>query len=72
METKKRFILIPWDNTKIAENALLHGIKIAKMVDTSVMLLNIVKKNISLSEKAKIQSDLNDLTERYINEYKLD
>ena len=71
METKKRFILIPWDNTKIAENALLHGIKIAKMVDTSIMLLHIVKKNISLSEKAKIQSDLNDLTERYINEYKL-
>jgi len=71
METKKRFILIPWDNTKIAENALLHGIKIAKLVDTSVMLLHIVNKNIPPTEKEKAQLDLNNLTERYTNEYKV-
>lgn len=71
METKRRFILIPWDNTKIAENALLHGIKIAKMVDTSVMLLHIVNKNITVLEKEKVQLNLDELIERYIKEYKI-
>jgi len=71
METKKRFILIPWDNTKIAENALLHGLKIAKMVDTSIMLLHIVNKKITVLEKEKVQLNLDELTERYIKEYKV-
>ncbi len=71
METKRRFILVPWDNTKIAENALLHGIKIAKMVDTGVMLLHIINNKLSKEEELKIQEGLDEITKSFVNKHKV-
>lgn len=43
MEAGKR-IVVPWDFTEIAENALSHAVKMAKVLDNTITLLHIVKK----------------------------
>ncbi|MBI5217479.1 MAG: universal stress protein [Bacteroidia bacterium] len=50
MEENKKTILVPWDFTHIAENALLHAIKIADTFDNDITLLNIVKKQKEVDE----------------------
>ncbi len=44
MEAGKK-IVVPWDFTDIAENALAHAVKIAKILDNSIVLFHIVKKS---------------------------
>lgn len=44
MEAGKK-IIVPWDFTDKAENALAHAIKMAKVLDNSITLLHIVKKD---------------------------
>lgn len=63
MEAGKR-IIVPWDFTSIAENALAHAIKIAKNLENTITLLHIVKKDkdfedaqASLSELAQKNQD---------------
>jgi len=58
MEKDNKLIIILWDFSKIAENALLHGIKIAKMVHNDLRLLHIVNKGINQEEKDKIKQKL--------------
>jgi nucleotide-binding universal stress UspA family protein len=49
MEAGKR-IVVPWDFTDKAENALAHAIKMANVLDNSITLLHIVKKDKELEE----------------------
>ena len=65
MSGKNDFILVPWDFTKVAENALLHGIKIARMVGTEIVLLHIVSENTGQDAEKKIRSALNDIVHDY-------
>ena len=58
MEKDNKLIIILWDFSKVAENALLHGIKIAKMVHNDLRLLHIVNKGINQKEKDKIKQKL--------------
>jgi len=58
MEKDNKLIIILWDFSKISENALLHGIKIAKMVHNDLRLLHIVNKGINQKEKDKIKQKL--------------
>lgn len=66
MESKneKKTVLVPWDFTEVAKNALLHALKIAKTIDVNITLLHIgkeddttiVRMNESISECAKIKN----------------
>jgi len=53
MENTKKTILVPWDFTEVAEYALLHAIKVAKIVDNDITLLNILKKEKQVDETLK-------------------
>lgn len=58
MEQENKFILIPWDFTKVAENALEHGVKVAKMVDNDIRLLHITNKGINPEKRNKVNARL--------------
>jgi len=64
MEKDNKLIIILWDFSKVAENALLHGIKIAKMVHNDLRLLHIVNKGINQTEKDKIKQKLDKVSKQ--------
>ena len=49
MESNKK-IVVPWDFTEVAENALAHAVKIAKAINNSLVLLHIVKAESDIDE----------------------
>jgi nucleotide-binding universal stress UspA family protein len=49
MEAGKR-IIVPWDFTDKAQNALAHAVKMAKVLDNTITLLHIVKKEKEIKE----------------------
>jgi nucleotide-binding universal stress UspA family protein len=54
MEEPKKLIVVPWDFSPVAENALAHAVKIGRMVGNDICLLHIADTGIStkaLSEK---------------------
>jgi nucleotide-binding universal stress UspA family protein len=69
MERESKSILIPWDFTKVAEDALEHGIKISKMVDNDIRLLHIAHKGMSQEEKDKLNSRLLKVAEETEQKY---
>ncbi len=50
MEAGKR-IIVPWDFTDKAQNALAHAIKMAKILDNTITLLHIAKKEKEVAEQ---------------------
>jgi nucleotide-binding universal stress UspA family protein len=46
MEGNKKLIIVPWDFTQVAENALGHAAKIGRSVGGEICLLHIVDENI--------------------------
>jgi nucleotide-binding universal stress UspA family protein len=42
MAEKQKIIVVPWDFTHVAENALAHAVKISRMVKNDICLLHIV------------------------------
>ncbi|MBS2096940.1 universal stress protein [Carboxylicivirga linearis] len=53
METSKNTILVPFDFTEIANNAVEHAILVSKQLDADILLLHIVKKDTMVSEQEK-------------------
>ena len=53
METSKNTILVPFDFTEIANNAIEHAILVGKQLDADILLLHIVKKDTMVSEQEK-------------------
>lgn len=51
MEEEQKIIVVPWDFTVVAENALAHAAKISKMVNDDVCLLHIVDTGIKQAEE---------------------
>lgn len=51
-----RKIVVPWDFTEIAENALSHAIKIAKILDNTIILFHIAKKDKDIAD-AQVRLD---------------
>lgn len=49
MEESQKLVVVPWDFTNVAENALAHAVKISRMVGNPVTLLHIVDTDISES-----------------------
>ncbi|MEE4215214.1 MAG: universal stress protein [Bacteroidales bacterium] len=58
MEKEKDIIVVPWDFTKKAENALAHAAKISKTVNAEISLLHIVDRNVKTGEYKKKESRL--------------
>ena len=71
MEKDNKFIIIPWDFSKVAENALLHGIKIAKMVHNDIRLLHIISKDVKREEKDEVKQKLDKISERILSEHSI-
>ncbi len=46
MEVIKKIIVVPWDFTPVAENALAHSVRIARMVNNDICLLHVVDNEI--------------------------
>ena len=57
---KKDKILVPWDFTPVAENALKHAINMANSVNNEIVLLHIVKKEKDIPSALE---DLNKIAE---------
>ncbi len=65
MEAGKK-IVIPWDFTKVAENALAHAVKIARILDNSITLLHIAKKEKDIEDaKLQLQKVANEISEKH-------
>lgn len=57
MEAGKR-IVVPWDFTDVAQNALAHAVKMAKILDNTITLLNIAKKDKDVEESLEKLKDV--------------
>ena len=71
MEEQKKLIVVPWDFSHVAENALAHAVKIGKMVNNDISLLHIVASGISTKELAQKTALLKKLVEENINKYNI-
>jgi len=65
---EKNTIVVPWDFTDVAHNALLHAVKIAKQLDTTITLLHVVK-SIKKGEDAHLK--LNSTAEKLSVEFNI-
>jgi len=50
MEADKKTILVPWDFSSVAEYALQHAVRASKMIDCTITLVNITKKDSEIAE----------------------
>lgn len=64
----KKTILVPWDFTKVAENALEHAIRLAKIADNTITLVHIADSSnavenleIKLAQVASVESIKHDI-----------
>ena len=71
MEKDKKLIIILWDFSEVAENALLHGIKIAKMAHNDLRLLHIINKDVKQDEKEKIRQKLDKVAARILSKHSI-
>jgi hypothetical protein len=69
MEEFQKLIVVPWDFTYVAENALAHAVKISRMVGNDICLLHIVDSGISLKAEAQKRGKLKQLTEENSKKY---
>jgi nucleotide-binding universal stress UspA family protein len=51
METKKNKILVPYDFTEVADNAVKHAIRFCTILNADLYLLHIVKKDTLITEQ---------------------
>jgi nucleotide-binding universal stress UspA family protein len=58
MEILSNPILVPWDFTEMAENALAHAVQFAKIIKSQIFLLNVVKKEKDIDEISKKLDDV--------------
>ena len=46
MDENQKLIVVPWDFTPVAENALAHAVRIGRQVKNEIALLHIVEPGI--------------------------
>ncbi|HPT20380.1 MAG TPA: universal stress protein, partial [Bacteroidales bacterium] len=71
MEEPKKIIVVPWDFTEVAENALAHAAKIGLMVGNDICLLHIVDPGISAKEEGEKKALLKHLSEENSKKYNI-
>jgi len=63
MEKEKELIVVPWDFTIKAENALAHAAKISKMINAGIALLHIIERRVKTAEYKSKEARLNKIAE---------
>lgn len=58
MSKEKQMIVVPWDFTSVAENAMMHAVKISRMVNNPIVLLHIIDRGIKTAEYKKKEDKL--------------
>ena len=71
MEEQKKLIVVPWDFSHVAENALAHAVKIGKMVNNDICLLHIVDSGINPKELSQKTASLKKLVEENATKYSI-
>src|SRR6056297_363491 len=63
---EKDTLLVPWDFTEVAENALVHAVKISKHINNRIKLIHVVK-SLKKGEEAlnELNKDIERLKEKY-------
>jgi nucleotide-binding universal stress UspA family protein len=69
MEEQKKVIVVPWDFSHVAENALAHAVKIGRMVHNDICLLHIVDTGINQKEYAEKNNSLKRIVEETKGKY---
>ncbi len=71
MEEHKNLIVVPWDFTPVASNALAHAAKISRMVGNEITLLHIVETGISQKALAERRARLQRAAEEGSKKYNI-
>jgi nucleotide-binding universal stress UspA family protein len=69
MEEYQKLIVVPWDFTHVAGNALAHAVKISRMVGNDICLLHIIDPGVNLKVEAQKRARLKQLTEENSKKY---
>ena len=69
MEETKKLIVVPWDFTHVAENALAHAVKISRMIVNDICLLHIVDPGIKTKLWSEKKSALMLISEKATKEH---
>lgn len=69
MEENRKVIVVAWDFTTVAENALAHAAKISRMISNDICLLHIVDPNIKVREEGEKKSLLHHVAEENSKKY---
>jgi len=72
MEKSRNTILVTWDNTEMSENALLHALRIAKLVGNEIRLVHIVGHSDGKVPMDKIKSELQKQVVEHSQKYDFD
>lgn len=62
MSPESKTIIVPWDFTEIAENALAHAVKFAKILQHEITLYHVAKK---LKENDDVEKKLTEIASKY-------
>ena len=71
MEERKKLIVVPWDFTPVAENALAHAVKIGKMVGNDICILHIVDPGIAVRAEGEKKVLLRHVADENSKKYNL-
>ena len=70
MDENKKLVVVPWDFTPVAENALAHAVRIGRQVNNEVALLHIVDSGIKPKEEGEKKVLLQRVADNAHNKYK--
>lgn len=71
MNVTSKLIVVPWDFTEVAQNALLHAVRIARQVNGEITLLHILEKSLMPGMEAARRDKLRAITEEATTRNKL-
>lgn len=71
MEEHKKLIVVPWDFTLVAENALAHAVKISRMTSNDVCILHIIDPGIKPKEEREVTHQLSRVTDEASKKYNM-
>ncbi|MFZ0281190.1 MAG: universal stress protein [Bacteroidales bacterium] len=71
MEEIKKLIVVPWDFTQVAENALAHAVKIGRMVNNDICLLHIIEETAKPGEEGSKVTLLRHVAEDSAKKYNI-
>jgi len=71
MDENKKLVVVPWDFTPVAENALAHAVRIGRQVNNEVALLHIVDSGIKPKEEGEKKVLLQRVADNAHNKYNI-